>query len=169
VKGEEVIGRIGEIYHYIVESKDSLIDAKDEIHDLKDKLHTAEAKLRTADDFDAFLATLTYNEQLGIWKRDLSGVTEAYCGACLNEGKRVRLSRAKTGTILNADSDILVEDYRQISREENLVFQRDLPATLLYSFTWTTIAHARIRGLEQRRYRWDLAQCMSDLWLEDVA
>jgi hypothetical protein len=36
-------------------------------------------------------------------------------------------------------------------------------------FTWTTIAHARIRGLEQRRYRWDLAQVMSDLWLEDVA
>ena len=75
----------------------------------------------------------------------------------------------KTKTILNADSDILVEDYRQIIREENIVFQRDVPATLLYPFTWTTIAHARIHGLERRRYCWDLAQCMSDLWLEEVA
>lgn len=98
VKGEEVIGRIGEIYDYIVESKDSLIDAKDEIHDLKEKLHAAEAKLHAADDFAAFRASLTYNEQFGIWKREISGVTEAYCGACLNEGKRIRLSRAQTGT-----------------------------------------------------------------------
>jgi hypothetical protein len=38
VKGEEVIGRIGEIYDYIVESKDALVDAKDEIYALKEKL-----------------------------------------------------------------------------------------------------------------------------------
>jgi len=38
LKREEVIGRIGEIYDYIVDSKDALVDAKDEIYALKEKL-----------------------------------------------------------------------------------------------------------------------------------
>jgi hypothetical protein len=98
VKGEEVIGRIGEIYDYIVESKDALVEAKDEIHDLKEKLRTSEAKLRASDEFDTFKNSLTYNEQFGIWKRDVSGITEAYCSDCLNEGKSIGLTRKQSGT-----------------------------------------------------------------------
>jgi hypothetical protein len=98
VKGEEVIGRIGEIYDYIVDSKDSLVDAKDEIHDLKEKLRVAEGKLLAADDAAAFKASLKYNESSGVWTRVVDGVSEGYCGACLNESKRVRLKRSTTGT-----------------------------------------------------------------------
>jgi len=93
VKGEEVIGRIGEIYDYIVDSKDALVDAKDEVHDLKEKLRDAEAKLLAADDFEAFRKSLTYHESDGTWLRTVDGITEGYCGACLNEGKRIRLKK----------------------------------------------------------------------------
>lgn len=38
VAQDEIAGRIGEIYDYIVDSKDALIDAKDEAESLKDQL-----------------------------------------------------------------------------------------------------------------------------------
>jgi hypothetical protein len=93
LKSGEVICRIGEIYDYIVESKDALVEAKDEIHDLKERLRTAEGRLRATDDFAAFRASLLYRERDGTWSRNVDGVTEAYCGDCLNEGKRIRLRK----------------------------------------------------------------------------
>jgi hypothetical protein len=45
VKPDEVAGRIGEIYDYIVDSKDALVDAKDEVQTLKDKLRDVAEQL----------------------------------------------------------------------------------------------------------------------------
>jgi peptide/nickel transport system substrate-binding protein len=75
----------------------------------------------------------------------------------------------KRKDFFNPDNDILVEEFVQVLRDEYSLFQRDVPATMLYPFTWTTVASARIRGLEQRRYRWDLNQCMDELWLAEEA
>ena len=38
LKPDEFAGRVGEIYDYIVDSKDALVEAKDEIQDLKNRL-----------------------------------------------------------------------------------------------------------------------------------
>jgi hypothetical protein len=38
IRGDDISGRIGEIYDYIVDSKDALVEAKDEIHELKEKV-----------------------------------------------------------------------------------------------------------------------------------
>ena len=45
IKGDEVAGRIGEIYDNIVDSKNALSDAKDEIQTLKKKVSELEAEL----------------------------------------------------------------------------------------------------------------------------
>jgi hypothetical protein len=50
IKPEEFAGRVGEIYDYIIDSKDALYEAKDEINGLKDQLRairqTAEEERR---------------------------------------------------------------------------------------------------------------------------
>ncbi len=46
------------------------------------------------------------------------------------------------------------------------LFRQDLPATFLYPDVYTTIASARIRGLENAPYPGDLTWCMDQLWLE---
>src|SRR5258707_202702 len=43
MKSDEIAGRIGEIYDYIVDSKDALVDAKDQIADLKDEIRRLKA------------------------------------------------------------------------------------------------------------------------------
>jgi Mg2+ and Co2+ transporter CorA len=105
VKAEEVIGRIAEIYDYIVESKDALSGAKDEIQELKDenqelrdRLRQAEDMRREKNDFAAFCETLTYDERIGVSFRDVHGTPEAYCAACITDGRKTRLSRAQSGT-----------------------------------------------------------------------
>jgi hypothetical protein len=45
IKGDEVAGRIGEIYDNIADSKDALSEAKDEIQILKQKVFELEAEL----------------------------------------------------------------------------------------------------------------------------
>jgi len=46
LKPDEFAGRVGEIYDYIVDSKDALIEAKDEIQDLKNRLQAVTAMRR---------------------------------------------------------------------------------------------------------------------------
>ena len=38
LKPDEFAGRVGEIYDYIVDSKDALVEAKDEIQDLQSQI-----------------------------------------------------------------------------------------------------------------------------------
>jgi peptide/nickel transport system substrate-binding protein len=61
------------------------------------------------------------------------------------------------------------EEHDQFFEQITGIFQEDIPATLLYPSTSTTIAHARIRGLDGSPYRGDLTQCMDELWLEEEA
>lgn len=85
VKPDEIAGRIGEIYDYIVDSKDALIDAKDEIQSLKDQI-------RSYEDTRTFSESLIYDDR-GIYiRREAGQPDELYCSACLDAtGKRVRL------------------------------------------------------------------------------
>jgi hypothetical protein len=46
VQGDDIAGRIGEIYDYIVDSKDALVEAKDEIQELKEQNRTLETELK---------------------------------------------------------------------------------------------------------------------------
>lgn len=46
LKPDEFAGRVGEIYDYIIDSKDALVDAKDRIQELKDEIRN----LKTAAD-----------------------------------------------------------------------------------------------------------------------
>jgi hypothetical protein len=46
MKPDEVAGRIGEIYDYIVDSKDALVDAKDEIQTLRDEIRQQKEQVR---------------------------------------------------------------------------------------------------------------------------
>jgi hypothetical protein len=46
IKGDEIAGRIGEIYDHIVDSKDALVEARDEIQELKNQLHSSHTERR---------------------------------------------------------------------------------------------------------------------------
>jgi hypothetical protein len=80
VKGEEVIGRIGEIYDYIVESKDALITAKDEIYELKEKLS----------------ARTMYEHRFNVlWRKGDDGkYVGPFCPICKGDGKEMPLRPA---------------------------------------------------------------------------
>jgi hypothetical protein len=45
IKGDEIAGRVGEIYDYIVDSKDALLDAKDQIQTAKEEMIVLAAEL----------------------------------------------------------------------------------------------------------------------------
>ncbi len=47
------------------------------------------------------------------------------------------------------------------------IFQEGLPATFLYPFVATFMAHRRVRGLESP-FRADLVMHMEELWLDDT-
>jgi len=80
VKGEEVIGRIGEIYDYIVESKDALVDAKDEIYALREKLR----------------AKNQYEHRFNVlWRKGDDGkYIGPFCPVCNGNGKEMPLRPA---------------------------------------------------------------------------
>jgi hypothetical protein len=80
LKPDEISGRIGEIYDYIVDSKDALIDAKEEIVRLQDEI----TKLRDiGDNFE--LRDNVY------WRK---GTRDAYCPLCLGAtGRAVPLQK----------------------------------------------------------------------------
>jgi hypothetical protein len=68
------------------EMQQKLFEVQQENRELKEKQ-------RGGEDFATFRATLKYVESSGIWTRDVGGTLEAYCGACLNDGKKIRLSK----------------------------------------------------------------------------
>ncbi len=47
------------------------------------------------------------------------------------------------------------------------IFQKDLPATFLYPFVATFVAHRRVRGLTSP-FRADPVMHMEELWLDDT-
>ncbi len=84
IKPDEVAGRIGEIYDYIVESKDALVDAKDEIQELKDKLSSLEHTKEVND-------SLEFDGKV-YWKKD--DPDHPFCPTCWDVNKQlVRLSQ----------------------------------------------------------------------------
>jgi hypothetical protein len=90
IKGDDIAGRIGEIYDYIVDSKDALVEAKDEIQELKGQIaaFNDERAFKTGLDFDL----------CGIYKRKGPQGEELYCSACLDAvGLRVRVRSASGG------------------------------------------------------------------------
>ena len=90
IKGDEIAGRIGEIYDYIIESKDALVGAKEEIQSLKDRLRIVEEQ-------DDFRKGLRFERTR--YHRNTEAGEEVYCSACLDvDGKRVRLGRSNENT-----------------------------------------------------------------------
>jgi hypothetical protein len=78
MKPDEIAGRIGEIYDYIVDSKDALIDAKDEIVRLQEEISNLK---NVSDNFE--LRDNVY------WRK---GTKDAYCPLCMGAtGKAVPL------------------------------------------------------------------------------
>ena len=68
----------------------SSLEVQQDNRELKDRQ-------RGFDDDAAFRDSLKYDERLGVWHRTIDGIKEAYCGDCLNEGKRSRLRGKKGG------------------------------------------------------------------------
>ena len=76
---------VGEIYDYIVDSKDSLADAKDEIQDLKNRLNLVEGRSRIDDELahDGYV----------YWRNHSDGRQSGpYCVFCWKEGSLVPLT-----------------------------------------------------------------------------
>ncbi|MDP8980053.1 MAG: hypothetical protein M3O35_05615 [Acidobacteriota bacterium] len=84
IKPDEIAGRIGEIYDYIIDSKAALLDAQEEIQRLHTQIHSFQ------DDKD-FKESLKY-DPIGVYRRRLAnGEEQIYCSACLDtDNKRVR-------------------------------------------------------------------------------
>jgi peptide/nickel transport system substrate-binding protein len=61
------------------------------------------------------------------------------------------------------------EEKDMLIRELTRISQADIPLTYLHPFAVTTIASARIRGLDGSPYNGDLMRCMDELWLEAIA
>jgi peptide/nickel transport system substrate-binding protein len=59
------------------------------------------------------------------------------------------------------------EEKQRLQRELIRIAHEDLPLTLLFPYVGTSIASARLRGLDNSPYREDPAWCMDQLWLEE--
>jgi len=59
------------------------------------------------------------------------------------------------------------EEKQRLQRELIRIAHEDLPLTLLFPYVGTSIASARIRGLDNSPYCEDPAWCMDQLWLEE--
>ena len=90
MKQDEVAGRIGEIYDYIVDSKDALVDAKEEIERLKSELREIH---RNAD----ISSHLKFDGSV-YWRIDGGDIVSGpYCSGCWdNNRKLVNLQRYET-------------------------------------------------------------------------
>lgn len=76
IKGDEISGRIGEIYDHIVDSKDALVEARDEIQQLKDQLN----ELNRLWDFGKDLKS----EFGAYWREDFQ-----YCPSCWEQERKL--------------------------------------------------------------------------------
>jgi hypothetical protein len=82
VKPDEVAGRIGEIYDYIVDSKDALVDAKDEVQEMKDRLRVMEERLS--------IREMPFHDG-AYWLRKDDGAEEGpFCPSCWSDGRILR-------------------------------------------------------------------------------
>ena len=86
IKGDEIAGRIGEVYDFINDSKRALNDADDENQRLKRELSVLREDR-------GFRESLEF-KAAGFYARiDSKGTEERYCAACLDEDqRRVRLT-----------------------------------------------------------------------------
>jgi hypothetical protein len=86
LKPDELAGRIGEIYDYIVDSKDALTDAKDEIQQLKSKLKALDDRRKTDSELQ--------HDGYVFWRKHPDGSqTGPYCPFCwTKEDKLVPLT-----------------------------------------------------------------------------
>jgi hypothetical protein len=91
IKADEIAGRIGEIYDYIIDSKAALVDTQEEVQALR-------AQIQSFNDEKEFRDSLTF-DPVGIYRRKApAGNDELYCSACLDEhNKRVRLTGGSPG------------------------------------------------------------------------
>jgi hypothetical protein len=96
LKPDEFAGRVGEIYDYIIDSKAALVDAQEVIVSLKGEILSIKAKIQAFDNEKEFRGSLKFNQE-GYWSRIGQDGDELYCSACLDDGKRVRLTR-RSGT-----------------------------------------------------------------------
>jgi hypothetical protein len=85
MKPDEIAGRIGEIYDYILDSKAALIEVQDENQHLR-------AAIKAVTDDKAFRESLTFNEY-GYYERTIGSDLERYCSSCLDkDNARIRLT-----------------------------------------------------------------------------
>jgi len=82
MKPDEFAGRVGEIYDYIVDSKDAVVGAKDQIQELK-------SRLQALDDRKQINAELSHDGQV-YWRNHLDGRKSGpYCGFCWTKEDRL--------------------------------------------------------------------------------
>ena len=82
MKPDEFAGRVGEIYDYIVDSKDALVQAKDKIQELK-------AKLETISDRQEISNQLAHDGYV-YWRKPPEGTTSGpYCVFCWEKEDRL--------------------------------------------------------------------------------
>lgn len=83
LKPDEFVGRVNEIYDYIINSRAALTEAQEEIAELK-------AGLTAANDDRDFRASLKH-DPAGLYRRQGPHGEEVYCSACLDlDRKRIR-------------------------------------------------------------------------------
>lgn len=95
IKADEIAGRIGEIYDYIIDSKAALLDAQEEMTKLR-------AEVQALNDEKEFRDGLTYDDAIGVYRRsDKAGRRmEIYCAACLDQhNKRIRVTENADGVL----------------------------------------------------------------------
>src|SRR5713226_9303946 len=86
IKAEEIIGRIGEIYDHIVDSKDALVEARDEIQDLKSQLQSFNDRKQIHSEL--------HHDGYVYWRKHSDGNTSGpYCVFCWKEGHLVPLTK----------------------------------------------------------------------------
>jgi hypothetical protein len=91
LKPDEFVGRVGEIYDYIIDSRAALVDAQEEIATLR-------ARIAAFNDEKSFRESVCY-EPAGIYRRQGPHGDELYCSTCLDaDNKRMRLQRGTGGS-----------------------------------------------------------------------
>ena len=91
LKPDEFAGRVGEIYDYIVDSKDALVEAKDEIQELKTRLNALDTRNQIDGDLE--------HDGYVFWRIHEGGTrTGPYCVYCWRKENILVPLTHKTGT-----------------------------------------------------------------------
>ncbi len=90
IKPDEIAGRIGEIYDYIIDSKDALVDAKEE-------LESAKRELTELKETRALAASLQHDGKV-YWIARSEKWDGPFCAPCWDDRRKlVRLDHQRTG------------------------------------------------------------------------